>query len=87
MRRGIKANNWELPGNTSVWYWFFLSELIIEAISCVLFLIIPALAATLANEIDQVGGLILEIGGIVITAWCVYKLRAIPSDVAVDVAH
>jgi len=92
MRKGIKLNQWELPWNTVIWYRFFGLLLITEAISCALGLTLQFIHTSspdLAEQIAQVGDVVLGAFGILITAWCVYKLRAIPSDasnVPVDVS-
>ena len=91
MRRGMKANQWELPWNTTIWYRFFALVLAIQAISCVLSLglqFVHGESPNLAETIAQSGDVVLQVFGIALTAWCVYKLRAVPSDasnVPVDV--
>ena len=91
MRKGIKLNHWELPKNTSIWYTFFGLILLIEAISCVLSLglqFVNGQLPHLAETIAQGSNVVLGICEILLTGWCTYKLRAIPSDasnVTVDV--
>jgi hypothetical protein len=91
MRKGTKVNNWELPRNTSIWYTYFGLILMIQAIWCVLSLglgLVINQSPHLAETIDQGSDLVLNFFGILLTAWCTYKLRAVPSDasnVTVDV--
>jgi hypothetical protein len=91
MRRGMKLNHWELPWNTMIWYRFFGLTLVIEAVSCALGIalqFVHSASPSLAAQISQISAVVLEAGGILLTAWCVFKLRAVPSDaskVPVDV--
>jgi len=87
MRKGMKVNQWELPWNTVIWYRFFGLLLITEAASCALGLALQFVHSSspgLAEQIAQVGDVVLEGFGILLTAWCVYKLRAVPSDAKVE---
>jgi hypothetical protein len=87
MRKGIKLNQWELPANTVIWYRFFLLLLSAQAASCVLGLTLPFVhsqSADMAEQVAHVADLVFGLFGILLTAWCVYKLRAVP--VPIDVS-
>jgi NADH:ubiquinone oxidoreductase subunit 6 (subunit J) len=87
MRKGIKLNHWELPWNTVVWYRFFGLILLAEAASCALGLTLQFIhtsSPALAEQIAEIGDVVIDGFGILITAWCVYKLRAVPSDAKVE---
>lgn len=78
MQRAIRAQHIELPRNTFVWLIFFQLSFIAEVLACLFTIAGPLLSA----PIPEVLGLILSLYGVVITIWCVWKLRALPSDVA-----
>jgi hypothetical protein len=86
MRRGVKANQWQLPRNTAVWFRYFQWMLVVEAASCILDLLLPSIkamggqTATLAEPIAQTSEPVLQVCVMVLTTWCVLKLRAVPSD-------
>lgn len=78
MRRGIKANEFQLPRNTTVWFRYFAWLLGIEAVSCVLELVLPALKAigsTLVEPIAQISDPALQLSEIALTLWCIFRLR------------
>lgn len=83
MRRGIKAGQLQLPHNTSVWSRFLVLWLTVEAIECALYLVLPSfrgLATNLVETIVKTSSPVLDIFEIVVTGWCVVKLRPVPSD-------
>ena len=83
MRRGIQANKWQLPHNTNVWFRYFQLILVIEAASCLLDLIVPsvkAMGSHLAEPIAEGSEPVLQVCAMVITGWCVFKLRSTPSS-------
>jgi len=87
MRKGMKVNHWELPGNTTVWYRYFGVALGIQASSCALGLglqFIRTSSPGLAQQIAEVADVVFDSFGILVTSWCVYKLRAVPSDAKVE---
>jgi hypothetical protein len=91
MRKGGKVNQWELPSNTLIWNRFFALLLIAEAFSCALGIglqFVHTSSPALADQIAQIGDVAIDSFGILLTAWCVWKLRPVPSDasnVPVDV--
>ena len=91
MKKGIKANNWELPWNTAIWYRYFQLLLVIEAFSCVrlmAFQILQDVAPKTIKTVDVVSDTAMQAFWLGLTGWCIYKLRAIPttaSNVQVDV--
>jgi hypothetical protein len=87
MRRSGKAQAWDLPRNTRVWFRYFQIALIIEASSCVLVLGSPFLKSADSAVADIVGdsvAIILQIMDIGLVSWCIWQLRAVPSDAAGD---
>jgi uncharacterized Tic20 family protein len=83
MKKAIKANQWQLPRNTEIWVRFFQLLLVIEAVSCALDLLLPSLKAigsNLADTIGQVSEPVLQVCAAVLTGWCVFNLRAVPSN-------
>ena len=83
MRKGIKAGPLPLPYNTKVWLRFFQILLVIEAVSCVLLLVVQSvqgMGAKVVEAIEQVSDPLFILSGILVTGWCVIKLRPIPSD-------
>jgi hypothetical protein len=84
MRRGIKANQLQLPHNTAVWFRYFSWLLAMEAVFCVLELVLPylkAMASNLVEPIAQVSEPVLQLSEIALTTWCIFKLRAVSPDV------
>ena len=83
MRRGVKLSQLQLPRNTLIWFRYFQLILVVEAISCTLYLILPALQGAgnhMAEMIEQTSYPVLQVFDILLTAWCVLNLRSIPSD-------
>ncbi len=77
MHRAIRAQHIELPRNTLVWLIFFQLSLIAEVLACLFTIAGPLLSA----PVPDVLALLLSLYGIGITVWCIWKLRALPSDV------
>ena len=87
MRRGVKANQWQLPRNTIIWFWYFQWLLILEAMTCALELLLPsvkALGSNMAEPIAQASEPVLQVCEMALTVWCVLKIRATPTN-ATDV--
>ena len=81
MRRAIRTNDWQLPHNTSVWFRYFRLMLIIDAAAALLYMVLPAIKPSgWAETAGAISDPVLQTCGIALTAWCVFKLRAIPSD-------
>ena len=83
MRRGIKAGQIPLPHNATVWYRFLAVWLSIEAVECAISLVLPSfqgMASNLVQSVVKTSDPVLQICGIVVTGWCIFKLRSIPSD-------
>ena len=78
LNRALRGHKLERPNNTAVWAAFWQLELAAEVIFCFSVLLIPLLKNQTA---DGVVGLLFPIYGMAITAWCVFRLRAVPSDV------
>ncbi len=77
MHRAIRAQHIEISGNTFVWLVFFQLSFIAEVLACLFTISGPLLSA----PIPEVLGFILLLYGAAITVWCVWKLRAVTSDV------
>ncbi len=77
LQRAMRAQNIARPHNTAVWIIFWELALLGELVSCFCSLIVPFFK----NQAADILTLILLTYGIVITAWCILKLRAAPSGV------
>lgn len=77
LHRTIRTQNMPRPNNTSVWMAFWQLFLLSEVLFCFCFLILPFMK-NLAQDILTI---VFNTYGIVISAWCILKLRALPSDV------
>jgi hypothetical protein len=76
--RRLRMEKMELPNNTRVWILFYELSLVAEVLTCFV-LIIGALLNATATDILST---LFLLYGTVITAWCIARLRALPSDVA-----
>ncbi len=77
MHRAVRAEKLEAPRNTQVWMVYFGLFLAGEIVECFYFLMPPFLS----KPAIEIFSLIIGLYSIAITAWCIVKLRAIPSDV------
>ena len=83
MRKSGKAQAWDLPRNTRVWFRYFQLSLIIEALYCVLLLVAPTLKSSgvsIADGVLEWGDILLELFDVALIGWCIWQLRAVPSD-------
>src|SRR5437763_1134935 len=78
LRRAIRLQNIGVPSNTAVWLVFWQLFLLVQVLTCFYFLIAPSLG----NGTAYVLNIAFNTYGIVITAWCILRLRALPSDVS-----
>jgi hypothetical protein len=78
MHRLVRAQKIEAPGNTAVWLLFYQLSLSGEVVACFLLIIDQQFNSVVTTAIDVSLGLY----GILITLWCIWKLRALPSDVS-----
>ncbi len=78
MQRLARAQKIELPANTAVWLLFFELSFAAEVVSCFLVIINQQFNTFVSTSIDVSLGLY----GAFVTLWCVWKLRALPSDVS-----
>jgi len=77
MHRVIRAQALELPRNTSVWMRFYEFSLAGELLGCFAFVLLQLVKSeTVRGSVE----LALTLYGMAITAWCVWKLRRIPSE-------
>jgi hypothetical protein len=76
MRRTLRAQSIEPPSNTSVWLIFFALYMASEIFSCFFLFLNDLLSLNLRAVVE----LLLAVYGTGITAWCVLKLKALPSD-------
>ena len=76
MRRVIRIQKIELPRNASVFVVFYGLAFSIEVLSCLMMIAGPLLNTSVSGIIE----LSANAFGIAITAWCILKLRAMPSD-------
>jgi hypothetical protein len=76
MHRALRKQKIALPNNTHVWLVFFELLLAVEVLIC-----IYAIAGPLLNETaEDIANIVFNTYGIVITLWCVWKLRPVASD-------
>lgn len=78
VHRVLKAQKLELPNNTFVWMRYFELSLLAEVINCFSSLMISFVKSPQGIQIINLSFLCYEI---TITAWCLLRLRIIPSDV------
>jgi hypothetical protein len=78
MYRYVRTQKITIAHNTFVWVVFFISALVLEIVDCMAVLIRP-LVPSGAGDITGVVLLSLDLA---LLAWCIVRLRAVPSDVA-----
>ena len=78
LQRAARTQKIYLPNNTFVWLIFYQLSFAYEVLSC-FFLIAAPLVKSPMTDVVQ---LLFSIYDIVITAWCIVKLRTLPSDVS-----
>jgi len=83
LHRGIKMQKLERPHNTFVWMAYWELSLIGEVLACFFFLTAPLLKKMGVDALD----ILFNMYGMAITAWCILKLRALPSDVTSERAN
>ncbi len=77
LHRLARAQKIALPNNTAVWLLFYQLSLAGEVVACFLIIIGAQFNTFVTNALD----LALNLYGILITLWCIWKLRALVSDV------
>ena len=77
LRRAIRAQNMVPPNNTLVWMAFWQLFLLAQVLYCLFSLVIQFLKNGSADALN----IVFNAYGIIITAWCILKLRALTSDV------
>jgi hypothetical protein len=80
LQRGIRAQNLERPNNTAVWMLFWQLSFLAQVLECLATLVIGAFP-WLQTTGGPVMELVLNVYSIAITAWCIFRLRSLPSDV------
>ncbi|HZS54931.1 MAG TPA: hypothetical protein VFA65_11040 [Bryobacteraceae bacterium] len=78
LQRALKAQQITRPNNTFVWMTFYQLTLIAEIAACFGGVVTSFLNATAQGVLN----ICLLTYGILITAWCVTKLKRLPSDVS-----
>jgi hypothetical protein len=76
MRRGIRTEKIGVPNNTFVWMTFYSFILLEELLVCFFSLGAPLVTHTAG----QITNLIFDIYNLAVTAWCILKLKPLPSD-------
>lgn len=76
LHKGARAQKISLPNNTFVWLIFYELSFVAEVLVCLFSIAAPLLNSMGASLFE----LTLAIYGIVITAWCIVRLRALPPD-------
>jgi hypothetical protein len=77
VHRLARAKKIELPSNTAVWLLYYQLSLAGEVVACVLMIIDQQFSAFVGTVLD----VSLGCYEIAITAWCIWHLRALSSDV------
>ena len=80
MNRLARAAKVAVQGNTLVWLWFFQLTLAAEVVTCFIIIIGQQFTAFVSTAID----FSLALYSILITLWCVWKLRGQPSDLPTE---
>ncbi len=75
MHRLTRAQKIELPSNTAVWLLFYQLTLAGEVVACFLIIINQQFSPFVSTALDVSLGLY----EILVTLWCIWKLRALPS--------
>ncbi len=78
LHKVIRAQNIARPNNTFVWLIFWQLGLVAEVLGCFSILLVTLGRNAVAEDVVN---LVFNIYGIVITGWCILKLRAVPSGV------
>lgn len=82
LHRQIRAHNIICPNNTFVWMLFFELTLVAELLNCLEVIVYPVInSAFLTQTAKDFVDLLFLSYGILITAWCILKLRGIASGV------
>ena len=77
IQRFVRAQKVMMAHNTAVWSLFFLIALSLEIVGCIAEIIRPFVPATAA---DMLAVILLSVEFALI-GWCMFRLKAIPSDV------
>ncbi len=77
LHRQARAQKVVLPNNTSVWLLYYQLSLAGEVVACFWIIIGSQFNGFVNNTLD----FSLNLYGILITLWCIWKLRALTSDV------
>lgn len=65
------------PNNTNVWMYYYGLSFLLEVVSCFLWLAVPLTKSETTKDVLDIA---FTTFGIVLTSWCILKLRAVPSD-------
>jgi len=76
LHRETRKQKITLPNNTFVWLVFFELLMAVEVLVCVAALALPLLN----SRVEDVADICFNTYGILITIWCVWRLRAVVSD-------
>jgi hypothetical protein len=77
MHRVLRLQTVAMPNNTSVWMRFYEWSLAAEVVSCFVLVLLQLVTSQVVKDAVSLAFLMY---GIVITVWCVWKLRRIPSE-------
>ena len=80
LHRQIRAQNIARPNNTFVWMTYYELSLIGEVLSCLSLLVLASAAAYVSSQTADTLNIAFNSYGILVTAWCILKLRAVASD-------
>lgn len=78
MNRAVQAQKIALPGNTAVWLLFYKLLLAEEVLVCFLIIVGQQLSAAVTDGLD----LTLNLYGISIMLWCIWKLKGLPAGIS-----
>lgn len=75
--RVLRTQPMLLPNNTHVWMYYYGLSFLAEVISCFLWL---GMETTSSSVLKDWLGIVFTMFGIVLTGWCIFKLRAVASS-------
>jgi hypothetical protein len=87
MRRGLKMQKIQTPRNTSVWMIFYAFSMAGLLAYWFVLIMEEMMSEPVRNALSPGVNLFLNVYGMVITIWCVVKLRGLPKDMAASVSE
>ncbi len=79
IHRVVRSQPLQLPNNTQVWVYFYELSFAAEALYCFFTVLLPTIHI---GWVSDTVSLAFMMFGIVITGWCILKLRPVPSGIS-----